>query len=568
MQYSDISLFLDVHMIYNFAVNSNDDEITMVLKVDEEVEIWRYSLEKKQISKIVTLNNKCYSILVDVNDRLYVTVDDNGNENRRLLILNKNSNIFKNAGGEHVNYIGLIYDEDEGKIYFSNNKNKFSIEERNLLEKESKTLLEDTKPIYLLTKFKDKMVYLKHLKNSHRIAYFYSNGEKYPLIKDDKNEFLINDVEFVGEDKIYFASNYLGEYSNLYIFYTKTKVAEKILEINKEDIKAIYKFDNQTLLLKTVNKTEEFLYFYNTVTGNLVNINSPITNIAKVIVRENKIYILGDSASIPPNIFKYSNGQWDNLTKFRTDYKLVKPQKVMIKSIDNLIFESLYYKNANKSENAIIWLHGGPQSIEKNYFCGYHQFFIKNGFDIITPNFRGSKGYGSEFMKKVEGNWLAPIIDIRATIEFLIRNRYKNIVLMGASYGGYLALMTDIETHYKEVKCSINLYGPTDLIHFIMNAPARMRYSLNKWIGDIETEKERLCNESPAYRFHEARNPILNIYGENDPRVKYKEDKDRIKSSLINDIVIAGEGHGVSRKNSEIKVYNSIYQFIQKSISK
>src|SRR5690625_6459075 len=49
--------------------------------------------------------------------------------------------------------------------------------------------------------------------------------------------------------------------------------------------------------------------------------------------------------------------------------------------------------------HTIFWPHGGPQAAERKTFRAMFQSFLNRGYTIFAPNFRGSTGYGSEFVK-------------------------------------------------------------------------------------------------------------------------------------------------------------------------
>ncbi|WP_449442744.1 prolyl oligopeptidase family serine peptidase [Ureibacillus acetophenoni] len=73
------------------------------------------------------------------------------------------------------------------------------------------------------------------------------------------------------------------------------------------------------------------------------------------------------------------------------------------------------------------------------------QLFLSRGYSIFAPNFRGSSNYGLKFMKMVEGDWgHGPRLDNLEGINWLIKNGYAEedkILLLGGSYGGYMALL-------------------------------------------------------------------------------------------------------------------------------
>lgn len=123
------------------------------------------------------------------------------------------------------------------------------------------------------------------------------------------------------------------------------------------------------------------------------------------------------------------------------------------------------------------------------------QFFLNNGYSIFSPNFRGSTGYGLAFGKIVEGDWgYGPRLDNVSGLEWLINNRYAekgNILLMGGSYGGYMALLLH-GPHADYFKAVVDIFGPSDLLSFINSVPEEWKPMLDQWVGNPDRDKEKL----------------------------------------------------------------------------
>ena len=94
---------------------------------------------------------------------------------------------------------------------------------------------------------------------------------------------------------------------------------------------------------------------------------------------------------------------------------------------------------------AIVYIHGGPTSQFVNSFNRSIQYLVNQGYLVIAPNFRGSTGYGKEFMNanyRDEGG--GDLNDIVDAAEWISKSGFvdkKKLVSMGGSYGGYLTMM-------------------------------------------------------------------------------------------------------------------------------
>jgi dipeptidyl aminopeptidase/acylaminoacyl peptidase len=93
---------------------------------------------------------------------------------------------------------------------------------------------------------------------------------------------------------------------------------------------------------------------------------------------------------------------------------LIRPDLIRYKSFDGLEISAFLYKpkteivnNKPQKFGAILSVHGGPTAQEKPLYdySGLYQYLANNGLAVIAPNFRGSKGYGKAFEKKIYHDW-------------------------------------------------------------------------------------------------------------------------------------------------------------------
>ncbi|MDQ3150317.1 MAG: alpha/beta fold hydrolase [Actinomycetota bacterium] len=98
------------------------------------------------------------------------------------------------------------------------------------------------------------------------------------------------------------------------------------------------------------------------------------------------------------------------------------------------------------SEHLVLALHGGPLSNWRLDFDPLFQAFAAAGVAVVAPNQRGSTGYGREHMRAVLGAWGGPDLDDvvhlgHDLVEFRARRGLRSPVILGASYGAFLALL-------------------------------------------------------------------------------------------------------------------------------
>ncbi|MFN3434228.1 MAG: alpha/beta hydrolase family protein, partial [Sphingomonas sp.] len=92
----------------------------------------------------------------------------------------------------------------------------------------------------------------------------------------------------------------------------------------------------------------------------------------------------------------------------------------------------------------VVLPHGGPIARDSEGWDWWVQYLAEIGYAVIQPNYRGSSGYGTAFVKLGEGEWgLKMQDDLNDAIAFLGKEGIadpKRVCIAGASYGGYAAL--------------------------------------------------------------------------------------------------------------------------------
>ena len=184
-----------------------------------------------------------------------------------------------------------------------------------------------------------------------------------------------------------------------------------------------------------------------------------------------------------------------------------------------------------KTYPTIILPHGGPQARSRASYDDFAQFLSTRGYIVVQPNFRGSVGYGRDFEEAGYKQWGGTMQDdLTDAVNFMIDQGYTNpdkVCIVGASYGGYAALMGAIRTP-SLYKCAISLSGVTNLTKLI-------EYDMKKideedWqkllfdrIGDPQMDREMLDNMSPALHADKISIPVMLVAGTDDDIVPFSQ---------------------------------------------
>lgn len=228
----------------------------------------------------------------------------------------------------------------------------------------------------------------------------------------------------------------------------------------------------------------------------------------------------------------------------------------------------------------VLLVHGGPWARDSWGLNPEHQWLANRGYAVLSVNYRGSDGFGKNFTKASFGEWSGKMHDdlidaVNFAVDHGIAIKDK-IAIMGASYGGYAALVG--ATFTPDVfTASVDIVGVANLITSEESAPPYwkpFKANQTKRMGaNIDTEEGRkfLWDRSPLSRVDQIRIPLLVGHGDNDPRVKLNEavqivDSMKEKGLPVTFIRFPDEGHGFTRPQNNQSFYAACEIFLQQNL--
>jgi len=276
-----------------------------------------------------------------------------------------------------------------------------------------------------------------------------------------------------------------------------------------------------------------------------------------------------------------------SLTLFKRAYdidpsKLRPMESVTYHARDGLAIHALLTRPADaegKRVPMILHPHGGPFGIHDTW--GYNkevQFLASRGYAVLQPNYRGSGGYGREFINKGRQQWgRAMQDDLTDAVKWAIDQGIADpnrVAIFGASYGGY-ATLAGVTLTPELYRCGVNYVGAADLEITFKNRgdDAFMRnddFSYQReWVGP--TSQYRAAT-SPINFVERIRVPTLHAYGEKDPRVKI-DHWERLEPQLrkynkpYEFIREAKQGHGFRDEKASIRFYTKLEEFLAANLT-
>jgi len=588
----DVEQFFQTYIIREFGVSRDESRLIFSSTMNGKFNMWAMELEDETAYPYpLTYNDQaCGFIKLDPEGRHILTsFDHDGNENYQLHALGWNGGepiaLFEAAPEDKHFFVHLS--EDGKRIYYSTSKdNPMFMNSRVLnLETMDDQLLhegkETTTELAAVSPDEKTYVYTKVFANTYALSYVHQEGvEDRCLTPNAEVTHISWDVHYIEDHLLMFATNYESEYTYIAQYDLTNGSFQPVCRIECESVKTLsWHKDSRTLYIVTERGVEDKMYSYSTDSGELTAIPMPTDIVEQLTVtRSGQVYLLGRGAVQPHNIYRYIDGTWTMITKNvmvgLSEDDLCSPEVITYSSFDGMEIEALLYRAKEVVANGytVFWPHGGPQAADRKQFRSMFQYIIAQGYNIFCPNFRGSTGYGSTFVKLVEQDWgEGPRKDCLAGMEWLfeqgISSRDK-LFVMGGSYGGYMTLLL-AGRNPEYFRAAIDIVGVSNLFTFYNSVPEHWKPLMELWLGNPERDRERFIKDSPITYLDTMVNPMLIIQGANDPRV-VKEESDQIVEALrakgrdIEYIVFDDEGHGITKKANEKIAYRRMVEFLDR----
>jgi dipeptidyl aminopeptidase/acylaminoacyl peptidase len=222
---------------------------------------------------------------------------------------------------------------------------------------------------------------------------------------------------------------------------------------------------------------------------------------------------------------------------------------------------------------AVLIVHGGPWDRISWGFDAEAQWVADLGYLCIQVNFRGSTGYGKQFVNAGDREWgarmhsdLIDAIDRLAETDIVDPDR---VAILGASYGGYAALVGAAFTP-ERFTCAVDAFGPSNLISLLHSLPAYWAPTTRFWhqrVGDPDVDQQFLEQRSPLFHADKIGIPLFVAQGLNDARVRAHESEQIVAAVQSAGLPVeyqpfANEGHGFNRPENRLDFYSAVERFL------
>jgi dipeptidyl aminopeptidase/acylaminoacyl peptidase len=228
-----------------------------------------------------------------------------------------------------------------------------------------------------------------------------------------------------------------------------------------------------------------------------------------------------------------------------------------------------------KSLPLILMPHGGPFDRDHWEYDPIVQFLANRGYAVLQPEFRGSTGYGKDFVAKGYGEWGRKMQDdLDDGVDWLARSGQidpKRVCIIGGSYGGYAAMWGAIRNPDR-YRCAASMAGVADLPSLLRHD--KQLFSAKRYYREWRTHVAGVADVdlktvSPINFATQLKVPVLIGHGEQDQRVPAKQSHMMVDvlgkaGAPVTSVFYKDSGHGFDNSADFADWLRRLEQFLAK----
>ena len=442
----------------------------------------------------------------------------------------------------------------------------------------------------------DKVLIQNYISIANSKAYIVDlNTQKKTLLLGKKDAPSVNSaLAFDKDDKgIFFITNQYGEFNQLAYYNIATTEVTVISKEISWDVDGFSISEDSKKAAFVVNENGySSLYLLNPKSFAFKKVTSlPIGLIGSMqFSKDNRsLGLTLNTYQSPSDTYvldlQYSSLRYGKLTRWTYSEvggldtsKFVEPELIHYESFDGRKIPAfIYAKKTGSPQPVIISIHGGPEGQARPSFSSTYQLWMANlGAAVITPNVRGSDGYGKEYLSLDNGFKREDSVkDIGALLDWIKTQPHldsSRVAVYGGSYGGYMVLASAV--YYSDrLKAAVDIVGISNFVTFLKNTKDYRRDLRRVEYGDErDPDMEAfLQNISPNNNVDQIQVPMFVVQGENDPRVPVTEAEQVVKSLRNNGKKVwymnaLNEGHGYRKKENRDIYQQAVILFLKENL--
>lgn len=300
------------------------------------------------------------------------------------------------------------------------------------------------------------------------------------------------------------------------------------------------------------------------------------------------IFLVSTFSDRQPAIYNWVNLEKHTVGLFKSSAPWIDPKRmspvniIKFKTRDGRSLDAYLTLPAGATKEnpppLVVLPHGGPWARDYWGFDGEAQFLASRGYAVLKPQYRGSTGVNWMFPQPDEWDFRKMHDDVTDATKTMIASGLvdpKRIGIMGASFGGYLAISGAVNEP-DLYRCAITNAGVFDWERLVLERKFNQYDSpvygrMVRMLGDPKKDPEKFAAISPGRHPERIRIPVFVAGGKDDQTVEIEQSKrliaDLRKHGVVHETLLVGdEGHGMGHLDNQVELYGRIEAFLAKHL--
>jgi dipeptidyl aminopeptidase/acylaminoacyl peptidase len=352
-----------------------------------------------------------------------------------------------------------------------------------------------------------------------------------------------------------------------------------IFEHPRVDIGGVVRDSDGALLAVSYDTDRPFVYYMESkMEALLAGVKKALPDTFNTIVsasRDRTMFVIAARSDVNAGVYYLFDAASGQLTRLGSVYPELDPasmarqQSIEYKATDGVAIPGyLSVPVGVRAEKLplIVMPHGGPEARDYWRFDFLRSFLTSRGYAVLQMNFRGSSGYGTNWLYAAKSDWGGLThSDVRDAATWAVEKGIadpQRMCIVGWSFGGYEALLGAVRDH-DLYRCAASIAGVSDLAE------------LKKTIGNVTIanrrigrDDEKLERDSPAQNAALVKMPVLMVHGTLDAQAPFEQSKDMAAALKKADkdfkfVVIENGDHGLVRESERTVLLTELEKFLQ-----
>lgn len=291
-----------------------------------------------------------------------------------------------------------------------------------------------------------------------------------------------------------------------------------------------YEFESPNRIICTyIERGDSRLASIDTRTRKLELIETPYTQIGSLRAAPGRVVFAAGSPTQPMSIVQYDLAARQSDILRRSTNIVVDPgylsipQDVEFATENGKTAYAFFYPPKNRDYTAppsekpplLVISHGGPTGATVPVLNWGIQYWTSRGFAVVDVNYGGSTGYGSEYRKRLNGQWgVVDVQDCANAARYLVKRGDvdgKRLAIRGGSAGGYTTLAALVFTDV--FKAGASHFGISDLEVFVRDTHKFESRYCDTLVGPYPARRDLYRQRSPLNFIDRLASPLILFQG-------------------------------------------------------